>query len=358
MTHRLMLVTCGALVAAFVSNAGATSPQRTFVSSHGNDANPCSLASPCRGFAAAVAAVADRGEVIVLDSAGYGPVTITKSVSLIAPNGIYAGITVVAGDGVTINAPEAYVVLRGLSINGQGGDNGISLKLAFRLRVESCVISNMAVNGIMHSAPGAEMIVLDTIIRDNHGSGIFADTNASILLDHVRSEHNESHGFILNSSNSSPGASAMITDSIFAFNGIHGIFVASTINGKTHAQVERSVMSDNGGDGIRTSAAGSGQTAVGVTRNSIHNNSYYGVGVLATGAGINITTVSDNMIRISPGGILADGIGVYVSVSSNNMETNSPTFVQTNQATIASYRNNVGRYSASGGAVIQTEVGF
>ena len=57
-----------------------------------------------------------------MDSAGYGAVTITQSVSIIAPAGIYAGISVFGGDGVTVNAPGAIVVLRGLSINGQGGN--------------------------------------------------------------------------------------------------------------------------------------------------------------------------------------------------------------------------------------------
>src|SRR5512132_2933185 len=60
-------------------------PQRTFVASNGADTHPCSLVSPCRSFGTAIAAVAAGGEVIVLDSAGYGAVTITQSVSLIAP---------------------------------------------------------------------------------------------------------------------------------------------------------------------------------------------------------------------------------------------------------------------------------
>ncbi len=91
----------------------------------------------------------------MLDSAGYGPVTITKSVSLIAPAGIYAGITVFSGDGITVNAPGATVVLRGLSINGQGGSNGVNVLGAARVRIENCVISGMGIDGIMYSAPGA-----------------------------------------------------------------------------------------------------------------------------------------------------------------------------------------------------------
>jgi hypothetical protein len=74
--------------------------QRAFVASYGTDVNTaanCSLASPCRGFAAAATVTDANGEIIVLDSAGYGPVTITKSISIIAPAGVYAGITVFSG---------------------------------------------------------------------------------------------------------------------------------------------------------------------------------------------------------------------------------------------------------------------
>ena len=78
------------------STDAAATAQRTFVASSGNDANVCSLTLPCRGFAAAVAQTTAGGEVIVLDSGGYGPVTITQSVSLIAPAGVYGGITVPA----------------------------------------------------------------------------------------------------------------------------------------------------------------------------------------------------------------------------------------------------------------------
>jgi hypothetical protein len=63
---------------------------------------------------------AANGEIVVLDSGGYGRVTIDKSVSIVAPPGIYAGISVFAGqDGVTIFTPGITVVLRGLTINGR-----------------------------------------------------------------------------------------------------------------------------------------------------------------------------------------------------------------------------------------------
>ena len=87
------------------------SAQRSFVSAnHGNDANPCTVTLPCRNFAAAIAQTVAGGEVIALDSGGYGPVTIGNSISLISPPGVYAGITAFSGDAITINAGASDVV--------------------------------------------------------------------------------------------------------------------------------------------------------------------------------------------------------------------------------------------------------
>ena len=343
MTHRILLsaVAPCALLGAFAIAAHAAAPQRTFVSGGGNDANPCSLASPCRSFTAAITAVAAKGEVIVLDSAAYGTVTITKSVSLIAPSGIYAGVTVSAGDGITVNAPGGIVVLRGLSINGQGGDNGINLLQAERLRIENCVISNMGVDGVMHTAPGAELIVLDTIVRDNAGSGIGGDANASIVLEHVRSEHNGTNGFYLASL--SAQASATIIESVFAFNGSNGIWIASTGMGRTFAQIERSVMSDNGGAGIKISNRDVADTYAGVTRNSIHHNFGDGVAVVGTSGSALRAAVSENAIFANDIGLLADGALTYVTAGLNNMEFNRTVDVKlANGGQVGTYSNNMG----------------
>jgi hypothetical protein len=100
--------------------------QRTFVSAqHGSDANPCSVSSPCRTFGAAIAAVAAGGELVVLDSGGYGPVTITKAVTIEAPAGIYAGLYVASGDGIIVDAGGGdTVILRGLTLNSVGTGTG------------------------------------------------------------------------------------------------------------------------------------------------------------------------------------------------------------------------------------------
>ena len=119
-SSRLIILLLGALPLA----VQAALPQRTFVASNGVDTNPCSLAAPCRSFGAAVTAVAAGGEVVVLDSAGYGAVTIAKSVSIVAPPGLYAGVSVASGTGVTVDGAGINVVIRGLSITNQGGNVG------------------------------------------------------------------------------------------------------------------------------------------------------------------------------------------------------------------------------------------
>ncbi len=192
-SSRLILLLLGALPLA----AHAALPQRTFVASNGADTNPCSLAAPCRSFGTAVAAVADHGEVIVLDSAGYGAVTITKSVSIIASPGVYAGISVFSGTGITVDGSGTLVVLRGLSINNQGGTgpHGLDFLQGGILHIENCVISGFAPGGIgiNIAAPGTITHVLDTIVRDNE-EGIVFQGNVVGNISRTRVERNVFHG--------------------------------------------------------------------------------------------------------------------------------------------------------------------
>ena len=95
---------------------------RSFVSGSGLDTNACSLTAPCRTFAGAISKTNAGGEITVLDTAGYGPVTITKAISIINPGGVEAGIAVQSGGtGIFVNAgPNDAVILKGLIINGAG----------------------------------------------------------------------------------------------------------------------------------------------------------------------------------------------------------------------------------------------
>jgi hypothetical protein len=142
--------------------------QRTFVASTGNDSNACSLAQPCRSFSAAIAQTSAGGDVIVLDSAGYGGVTITQSVNIIAPPGVYAGVTVMGASGIVVNAPGAIVSLRGLTLTGNA-QHGIDYVAGAKLTVEDCTINGWG-TGISAFGTTGRLIVRNTQVRN---AGVF-----------------------------------------------------------------------------------------------------------------------------------------------------------------------------------------
>ncbi len=234
--------------ASFIGTALAAS-QRTFVASTGVDTNACSISAPCRSFSAAIAKTSAPGEVIVLDSAGYGPVTIDKSISLIAPAGIHAGVTVSSGDGITVDAPGSTVLLRGLSINGHGGVTGVNVLQVTVLRIENCVISGMTGDGVLHGADASALFVVDTSVRDNLGNGIDFVAHGIVVLDRVRSEGNQFDGlFVLSLSDV---VDASVTQSHLAYNGRNGINVAtSTVLSNPQILVDRSTLEYNGAAGF------------------------------------------------------------------------------------------------------------
>src|ERR1041384_6787308 len=108
-TRRVMAKTSALVIlATLLTGALIGSPPqaqtRVFVAAQGSDSNPCTFAAPCRTFQHAHNVVAASGEIDVLDPAGYGAVTITKSISIqghgfsgISPASSTTAITIAAG---------------------------------------------------------------------------------------------------------------------------------------------------------------------------------------------------------------------------------------------------------------------
>jgi len=122
-----------AIGALAVSAALSFAPQtfaaaKTYVSQTGSDANTsanCSRGSPCRNFAAAYTVTNAGGEIVALDSTGYGALTITKAISVTAPAGIVATVQVGGGTGFTVAAGANDVVtLRGLTFSASALNSG------------------------------------------------------------------------------------------------------------------------------------------------------------------------------------------------------------------------------------------
>ena len=160
--------------------AAATNAPRTFVSSTGVDSDPCTLTNPCRSLGAALALTLADGEVVIVDSAGYGPVVIDKAVTIVASPGVYAGISVSSGHGIDVNPGAGSVTLRGLTINGLGGDYGINLISGDALFIERCVVSGFTNTGI-YAVPAAEasVFVRNSTISGNVIGAMFGTTSSA-----------------------------------------------------------------------------------------------------------------------------------------------------------------------------------
>ena len=103
-TTKLALNLMAALaVCLFCSALAQAQATRTWVSGVGDDANPCSRTAPCKTFAGAISKTAAGGEINCLDPAGFGAVTITKSISIDCHHTL-GGILAASANGVIINA--------------------------------------------------------------------------------------------------------------------------------------------------------------------------------------------------------------------------------------------------------------
>src|SRR5687768_11244034 len=135
MTHSPFVRVASGLVSSVVFTAlafGQALPHRAFVSAErGDDLNTrsnCSVAQPCRNFTAAMDIVRAGGELIALDSGGYGPLTITKGLTVTGPSGVYIAISPqgLGTAAITVStANNETVLLRGLTLTGFGGQDGV-----------------------------------------------------------------------------------------------------------------------------------------------------------------------------------------------------------------------------------------
>jgi len=230
---------------ATTAQSALAAVQRTFVASNGSDANPCSLAAPCRSFPIAIARTAPGGEVVVQDSAGYGAATITQSVSIIAPPGVHAAVSGFALDGMIVNGVGIQVTLKGLSINGLGaGGSAIVFLQGAKLTVEDCELSNVDNAGINASAAGSTLYVRNTVIRLTGSSGVSVGGSLVAMLDGLHIESSGLYGIIANN-----GVRVTLANSTIANSSQAGVDAYSG----SDVLVSRTII-DGGQTGIRVLA--------------------------------------------------------------------------------------------------------
>lgn len=276
---RFSILTVIIMAGASFAQAQAT---RTWVSGVGDDVNPCSRTAPCKTFAGAISKTATNGEINCLDPAGYGAVTITKSITIDCEDtqgSILASLT----NGVIINITagtdtKKAVMLRGISINGAGnGINGVRVLSANQVTLDEVVIAGFNTHGVsLETTSGATKVnISDSVIRNNVGNGV----NAFILGGNVTMAISDSE---INANatgvNLSSGTNATVDGSTIT-NNATGVLAFQASLGVSNCNISHNTT------GINASTGGN----IRVTGSIITNN---GTGMTTTG---NLVSYSSNM---------------------------------------------------------------
>ena len=150
-----------------LGSAAEAGVARTWVGSSGNDSNTatnCTRAAPCKTFAAAYSVTQSGGEIVALDSVGYGPITITTPLTIIGLEGAFVSVQSNT-TGITINS-GASVVLRNIQISGAAGSsNTIGIQVnSGKLLLRNSTLSRLT-TGLSIAAGRAD--VIDTEISNN-----------------------------------------------------------------------------------------------------------------------------------------------------------------------------------------------
>src|SRR5215470_1478491 len=140
---------------------GLTSQIRTYVSGLGDDSGPCTETAPCRTFDAAIKLTLAGGQIFVLDSANYGPVTIDKALTIISEGSVAGVLAMTGGVGIKVSAgPNDVVSLRGLDLDGSGKANyGIYFYSGQALSIQKSTVRNFAIAGINFAPSGASTLI-------------------------------------------------------------------------------------------------------------------------------------------------------------------------------------------------------
>ena len=282
LTLRLLLLSVFILAASTLVQAQAT---RTWVSGVGDDVNPCSRTAPCKTFAGAISKTATNGEINCLDPAGYGAVTITKSITIDCED--TQGSILAAGvNGVIVNITagtdsKKAVMLRGISINGAAtGINGVRVLAANQLTLDEVVIAGFTAHGVsLENTTGSTKVnISDSVIRNNVGNGI----NSFILGGNVTLAISDSE---INANatgvNLSNGTNATIDGSTVS-NNTTGVLAFNASLGVSNCNISHNTT------GVTSSTGGN----IRITGNMITNN---GTGLNPTGG--NLISFTSNMFQ-------------------------------------------------------------
>lgn len=311
------------LGAALASVAAAANAQafRTYLASDGVDGPACSRAAPCRLLPAALAAVADGGEVWILDSANYNTATVvvSKSVTILATPGALGSVVAAGGTALFINTPGVEVTLRNLvmvPLPGTG-THGVGMYAGASLTVQDCTFANMPAHGVY--ATGSSIVrVIDSTFRNNNGDGLSLWNGARATVTGSSFVANGSAGIGVHAVSSADATSADVADSTFSANQ-YAVWARSLgTSAKVSATVRDSHILDNG-TGLTAYSYDGGQVHVSATHNLISGTLNHGLDAYQPGSRI---LASGNTIVNGVGPAIRNGQGIVETAGDNAVNHN------------------------------------
>lgn len=246
--------------------AGVTTAQaaiETWVSGSGSDVGTCPVTAPCRTFAYAHSQTAAQGAINVLTPGNFGPLIITKAISIVA-EGVEAVINTPHGAcscGVHINVPAtAAVSLRGLTIDMRGTTNsGIAFSTGSALHVSDSVIRKTFNGFFFVPSATAELYVTDSVIADSGSTGILINpqgsAGAKVAIERVQVDKGANHGIWFRGDVTSGAITGAVRDSVATGHANEGILVSEGGGGTNGVTVDRSVLANNN-VGLRVTGGG------------------------------------------------------------------------------------------------------
>jgi nitrous oxidase accessory protein NosD len=274
---------------------------RVFVSPLGKDSATCgAFASPCKTLAGAHTQAAPGGTVVVLYSGEFGPVTITKALTIEAPTGLTAMVQT-SGAAITINAASSDVVsLRGLVLALSGpihAGSGVLVNSAAAVHIERCVISGFGDAVAAFAWPSGKLFVTDTTARNND-QAIRATASPGPLDISIE-------GCVFESNNNGilvqDGTRTAVRGSVASGN-IHGI-IGQAGAGIVDLTVADCLVTHNSGYGVLSEVDAGGSAVVRVSGSTVTGNQ---TGLASMGSSAAMLSRGDNTVE----GNTANTVGV------------------------------------------------
>jgi hypothetical protein len=216
---------------------------RAYLASYGNDANPCTVAAPCRLLPAAISAVANNGEIWMMDSANFNlaPVAVTKSVKIQAVPGQVGSIVAVAGTAAIVMAPGVNLYLRNLAIETNAispGTDGIDVTTGI-LSVDDSVFGVSDQSSAIYVNGPALVSVRGSSFR-NGLHGIYARAGATVDISGSRFVNFSQAGVLAAGEVANTTTRVSVRDSVFA-----GCYYGASSSANVAGSISRLVVTSS-----------------------------------------------------------------------------------------------------------------